>query len=207
MRVVDEFESGFGWQADEPEHLERTSHAVVGGGKVWLFDAIDVEGLDERVAALGEPGGVIQLLDRHPRDCLAIAERFGVPLLITPHQTHDTLMPIRVCWVPGWHEVAVYLPDERVLVVGDALGTAGYFRAPGERLAVHPLLRLIPPRRLDGLDPLHVLCGHGEGVHGDEAAPALDEALSTARRRIHRWLPASIKSWRETRQQSGASES
>jgi hypothetical protein len=206
MRVVDEFKSGFGWQADEPEYMQRTSHAVASRRKVWLFDAIDVEGLDERVAALGEPGGVIQLLDRHPRDCLAIAERLGVPLLITPHQAPDALMPIRVRWVPGWHEVAVYFPDERVLVVGDALGTAGYFRAPGERLAVHPLLRMVPPRRLDGLDPLHVLCGHGEGVHGEEAAAALDEALSTARRRIHRWLPASIKAWRERKQQTVAGD-
>jgi hypothetical protein len=117
MRVVDDFESGFGWQADEPEYMERTSHAVASGGKVWLFDAIDVEGLDERVAALGEPGGVIQLLDRHPRDCLAIAERLGVPLLITPHEAYDALMPIRVRWVLGWHEVAVYFADERTFAL------------------------------------------------------------------------------------------
>jgi glyoxylase-like metal-dependent hydrolase (beta-lactamase superfamily II) len=125
-------------------------------------------------------------------------------LLITPHQAYDSLMPIRVRWMPGWREVAVFFPDERVLVAGDALGTASYFRAPGERLAVHPALRLFPPRRLGGLDPLHVLCGHGEGVHGEEAATAVDEALSTARRRLPRWLPASIKAWREGKQQTVA---
>jgi hypothetical protein len=197
MRVVDEFENGFGWQADTPEYMERTSHAVAIDGGVWLFDAVDVDGLDERVRSLGKPAGVVQLLDRHGRDCLRIAERFGVPLLITPRAGHGAIRPIRTVWIPGWHEVAVHLADERVLVVGDALGTAGYFRAPGERLAVHPVLRVAPPRKLLGLAPLHVLCGHGEGVHGDEAAPALDEALRTARRRFPRWLPASIKAWRE----------
>jgi hypothetical protein len=197
MRVVDEFEGGFGWQADEPEHMERTSHAVLSDGKVWLFDAIDVEGLEERVSALGEPAGVVQLLDRHRRDCLTIAARMGVPLLVTPRQPYAAIVPMRVCWLLGWHEVAVHFSDERVLVVGDAVGTASYFRAPGERLAVHPLLRLFPPRRLGRLDPLHLLCGHGEGVHGEEAAPALTEALSTARRRLHRWLPATAKAWRE----------
>ncbi len=197
MRVVDEFESGFGWQADEPEHTERTSHAVASGGDVWLFDAVDVDGLDERVRELGEPAGVVQLLDRHGRDCLTIAERFGVPLLVTPRESYAAIRPIRTVWAPGWHEIAVHFADERVLVVGDALGTARYFRAPGERLAVHPVLRAFPPRKLAGLAPLHVLCGHGEGVHGEEAAPAVDEALQTARRRLLRWLPASIKAWRE----------
>jgi len=197
MRVVDEFENGFGWQADTAEHTERTSHAVASGGGVWLFDAVDVDGLDERVGELGEPAGVVQLLDRHGRDCLTIAERLGVPLLVTPRESYAAIRPIRTVWAPGWHEVAVHFADERVLVVGDALGTARYFRAPGERLAVHPVLRAVPPRKLAGLAPLHVLCGHGEGVHGDEAAPAVDEALETARRRFLSWLPASIKAWRE----------
>jgi hypothetical protein len=197
MHVVDEFESGFGWQADAAEYVERTSHAVASGGEVWLFDPVDVDGLDERVRAFGKPAAVVQLLDRHKRDCLTIAERLGVPLLITPRDTYGAIRPIRTVWVPGWHEVAVHFSEERVLVVGDALGTARYFRAPGERLAVHPLLRAVPPRKLGALAPLHVLCGHGAGVHGEEAPRALDEALRTARRRILQWLPASIKAWRE----------
>jgi hypothetical protein len=189
---VDEFDGGFGWQTAEPEFLERTSHAVLGDEGVWLFDVLDVPGLDERVRALGEPAGVVQLLDRHGRDCAAVADRLGVPLYVTPRDLSFTL---RLVWIPGWHEVAAFL-GSRALVVGDALGTASYFRAPGERLAVHPLLRLFPPRTLRGLDPEHVLCGHGAGVHGPDAAPALAEALRTSRRRVRRWLPASIKAWR-----------
>ena len=80
--------------------------------------------------------------------------------------------------------------------MGEAFGTASYYRAPGERLAVHPLLRVRPPRMLNGLDPRHVLCGHGEGIHGEQAGEALQEALSTARRRLPSWLPASVRAWR-----------
>ena len=193
MRVVDEFEVGFGWQADEPEFMERTSHAVASNGKVWLFDALDAAGLDDRVRALGKPVGVVRLLDRHERDCVAVAERLGVPR--TGTAAAFSLIPL--VRFRGWRESAAFFPQERVLVVADALGTAAYFRAPGERLAVHPLLRLVPPRRLRGIDPLHVLCGHGEGVHGEQAGDALREALRTARRRIPRWFPASIRAWRE----------
>ena len=35
-------------------------------------------------------------------------------------------------------EVAAWIPELRALVVADALGTVGYFRAPGEQLGVHP---------------------------------------------------------------------
>jgi hypothetical protein len=194
VRVVDEFEGGFGWQADEPEFLERTSNAVLSGDRVWLFDVIDVEGLDDRVRSLGKPAGVVQLLDRHARDCAAVAERLQVPLHVTPRGSSAPVPTLRVMWMRWWHEVAAFV-DGRVLVVGDVLGTASYFRAPGERLAVQPFLRLFPPRALRGLAPEHVLCGHGTGVH-DGAAEALAEALRTSRRRIPKWFPASVRAWR-----------
>ncbi len=37
----DESEDGFGWIADEPPWLERTSHAIAAGGGVWLVDPVD----------------------------------------------------------------------------------------------------------------------------------------------------------------------
>jgi hypothetical protein len=59
----------------------------------------------------------------------------------------------------------------------------------------HPLLRFRPPRSLAGLEPEHVLCGHGEGVHGADAAEALRVALATARRRLPRALVAGVWGW------------
>ena len=75
-----------------------------------------------------------------------------------------------------------------MLVCADALGTIPFFCAPGERLGVHPLLRLRPPRALRRVFPEHVLTGHGDGVHEDASA-ALHEALRTSRRR----LPAALR--------------
>ena len=47
-----------------------------------------------------------------------------------------------------------------------------------DRVGVHPLLKLTPPRRLRAYEPEHLLVGHGEGVHGPEATIALQQALS-----------------------------
>ena len=91
-----------------------------------------------------------------------------------------------------WREVAAWIPELRALVVADALGTVGYFRAPGERLGVHPLLRFRPPKTLGRYEPRHILCGHGTGIIGG-CAQALQEALRTARRRLR---PGSVPSGR-----------
>ena len=186
-RFCDETEWGFGWI--EAGRMRRTSHALLADGLVWIVDPVDGEGVDERIRALGEPGGVIQLLDRHNRDCAAFAARFGVPHQIVPRGRLDGV-PFEFLLVRNsrlWKETALWWDDERVLCVADALGTVPFFCAPGEVLGVHPLLRLLPPRkRLGGVNPRHVLCGHGAGVHGDQAETAFREALSTARRRLPR---------------------
>ena len=179
MELCDEFDGGFGWI--EGGFMRRCAHALAADGRVWLVDPFEVDGLEDQVLATGEPGGVIQLLDRHDRDCEGLARQLGVPLYRL--QAPPPFEAIPLATTPGWKEIALWWPERRVLVVGDALGTARYFRAGDERLAVHPLLRPIPPRRLSRLAPEHVLVGHGEGVHED-AAGALAEALATARRRM-----------------------
>ena len=189
VRFVDEQEWGIGWIAAEPEMLQRCSHALVLDGKVWLVDAVDGEGVEERVRELGDPAGVVQLLDRHRRDCATLARRLDVPLHVTPLALvpNTPLRPLQIVRTRLWTEIALWWPERRVIVCGDALGTAPYFRAPNERLAVHPFLRLVPPQRLGGLEPAHILVGHGEGIH-DHAGDELEEALATSSRRIPRWF-------------------
>jgi hypothetical protein len=190
VRFVDEFEGSLGWTPAAAELRQRTSHAVSSGGRVWIVDPVDGVGIDERLRGLGEPSAVVQLLDRHNRDCRRVAERLGVPLHVTPFAGVEgaPFSVVRVLDVPGWHEAALWFPAERILVCADAVGSAPYFRARPERIGVHPLLRLWPPKALAGFEPRQLLLGHGEGLAGEEAAEALHAALRTARRRIPSWL-------------------
>ena len=196
IRFCDEFAGSVGWMLAEPELRRRASHAVASGGRVWIVDPLDGEGLDERVGALGEPAGVVQLLDRHDRDCGRVAKRLDVPLHVTPFGgvPGAPFEVVRILDVPGWREIALWFAGERILVCGDAVGTAGYFAAPTEPVGVHPLLRLTPPRTLARFEPRQLLVGHGEGLAGAEAAEALASALRTSRRGIPRWLAGFIQS-------------
>ena len=189
FRFCDEMEGGFDWQVHE--RMERTSHAVVAADGVWLFDALMWEPALERVAELGRPAGVIQLLDRHERDCAEVAAKLGVPhFAVPPHDLPGSgIELVRIADSRFWRELAAWIPSRRTLVCADALGTARYFRAADEQLAVHPLLRLRPPRVLAHYEPEHVLCGHGAGIHGPETPELLREALKTSRRRLPRaWI-------------------
>jgi hypothetical protein len=189
VRFVDELDFAVGWIAPEPRFMQRASHAVAVGGRVWLIDPVDDDEALERVRSLGEPAAVVQLLDRHGRDCARVAARLGVP----HHDVPDVApagAPFEVIPVlrrKRWHEVALWFPDLRTLVCADALGTAPYYRARSERIGVSPLLRLTPPRGLVALDPECVLVGHGAGLH-DDAATAVREAVTKARQRIPAWL-------------------
>ena len=179
VRWVDEGPWGFGWWAREAR--ARTSHALIADGGVWLVDPIDAPGLEEKVRAAGEPRGVIQLLDRHNRDCASLAAHFGVPHLVVPKEPVGPFTFIPVVDTRIWREVALWWEAERVLVCADALGTLPYFLTSGERLGVSPVLRLTPPSALAGLEPDHVLVGHGKGVH-EGAAEAVAHALGHSRR-------------------------
>ena len=195
VRFCDELPFGFGWIAAEPPRLERASHALVDDRRVWLIDPVDDPALEARIYASGRVVGVIQLLERHGRDGAALAARWGVPLHIASRDgvPRAPFQVLRAVNLPKWREATLWWPERKTLVVADALGTAAYFLGPGEHLAVHPLLRVLPPRSLGDLTPEHVLCGHGEGVHGAEAAPALREALRSARRGIPRWLAGLVR--------------
>jgi hypothetical protein len=199
LRFCDEFSGGFGWIVNE--FLERCSHALIDDSRVWLIDAVGDETVVERISSAGQPVGVIQLLDRHKRDCAALATELGVDHHVVPRRPIADA-PFEFLSVRRgrlWDEVALWWPERRVLVCADALGTSRYYHTRGELLAVHPLLRFVPPRRqLRGVSPQRILCGHGEGIH-ESADAALREALRTARRRIPAQLAVSARAWLRAR--------
>jgi hypothetical protein len=190
---VDELEFGFGW-LEAGTFMRRCSHALAADGRVWVVDPFADDEALERAQALGEPAAVVQLLDRHNRDSVAVAQRLGVPLHVVPRKAPDGA-PFEVVPLLGnrfWREAALWFPSLRTLVVAEAVGTAQFYRAPEERVGVSPPLRLLPPRRLLAYEPEHLLLGHGEGVHED-ATRALSDAIRHARGRTASWLWAGFR--------------
>ena len=194
---VDEQEDGFGWAIDEP--LARTSHALRVDGRVWLIDPVDAPELENRIRALGEPAGVLQLLDRHARDGAAWSARLGVPLMRAFESVAATPFDaLRVRDNRFWREVALWEPASRTLVCADVLGTLPFFRAGDERIGMHPLLRVAPPRSLLSVAPARVLVGHGGGIHQD-AATAVHDTVFNARRRIPAAVASAVRAFRSGR--------
>lgn len=194
FRLVDVIPGrSLGWIAPTPKFMQRTSHAVRGAHGVWLFDPVFSEPMITKAQELGAIVGVVQLLDRHPRDCAMIANQLGVPLYVLPDAAPASadfqVLEVTRRRVPRWREIAAWFPDSGILCVPEALGGAPYFRARGEVVGPHPVLRLLgPPRRLSGLTPTHVLCGHGTGLHAADAGGQIDRAITDARRRIPSWF-------------------
>ena len=188
----EEHDLGISWLPDPSETMQRACHAVRLGGAIWVVDPVDVPGLDERIAAVGDPAGVLQLLDRHDRDCAAVAARLGVPHHRLPFDGVEggPFEAVSVIRTRFWNEVGIWAEGERALVVPEAVGTAPYFRSGGESVGIHPFLRLTPPRKLAAYVPEHLLTGHGTGMHGPTTPAALVDALDGSRKRI----PGALKS-------------
>jgi hypothetical protein len=206
LHEIDRFDRGVGWIAYPGETMERASHALAvpnedGDDDVWVIDPVDAPGVDDLLAEFGSVAGVVVGLDRHERDAATVAARHDVPVHVPEWMTgvvDDVDVPvrrfgrrladsgfesirIRDSAVPPWQEVGLF--DGETLVVPESLGSASYFRGDRERLGVHPMLRLTPPRTaLSGLDPDRVLVGHGVGVH-ENAAAAVEDALEGSRRK------------------------
>lgn len=198
-REIDRHEAGVGWIAYPEEGMQRASHALVVDGGVWVFDPVDAPGVDDILASLDAPvAGVVVCLDRHNRDAVRIARRHDVPIYapswmagvenrgvelqsfdeeVTPGLRAIELRNSRI-----WQEVALYHEASGTLYVPESLGTVEYMLARGERLGIHPFVRLTPPTELAALTPGRIVVGHGEGVTSDTAA-ALDATLSEGRRK------------------------
>lgn len=197
--TVYEHSAGLTWVQDEP--MLRASHALADEGRVWLVDPVDSPGAVQRAQGLGAVAAVVQLLDRHNRDCEAIAERLGVPHLCVPGALPDSpLEVVPVVHWPKWAENALWWPARRTLVVAEAVGTAPFFTLEDAPVGVHLMLRPVPPRTaLGGFAPDELLVGHGPPVSGAEASDGLRHALGRARRDLPKVLTALPRIFRELR--------
>lgn len=198
-RIIDRWEGGFGWIAYPDEAMQRASHALVADDGVWVVDPVDWDGLDDRLAELGDVEGVCVVLDRHERDAATLARRHEVALhapawmngvggtLDRPVEPLNAAIGgydvRRLVDNPLWQEAALY--DGETLYTPESLGTATFFLAPGERVGVHPVLRLVPPADLADIHVERLLVGHGEGVF-DDAGDAVADAVTYGRRRAPR---------------------
>jgi len=164
--------------------MARASHALVSDGRVWIIDPIEDEEALAKIAELGEPAVVFQLLDRHNRDCKKVADRLGVPLVMLPDELKGTpFQSIEVVNNRLWKEKALWWQAEQTLVVAEALGT-NPMACPSEAGAgIHIGLRLKPPKQALGTYvPQHLLVGHGDPIHGPRATTALQQAMDRSRR-------------------------
>jgi hypothetical protein len=191
---VEEHALGLTWVVAEP--MQRAFHALVDEGRVWLVDPLDRPEIED-AAALGEPAGVLQLLDRHNRDCAEIAERLGVPHLKVPDSVPGSpFEAIRAVRIPRWRETTLWWPARKALVVAEVLAANPMHTGGEQRVGMHLFLRPWPPRSLRGYRPEHLLLGHGKGVHGPEAVDAVETAYARARRDLSRvlWdLPGAVR--------------
>jgi hypothetical protein len=191
---VEEHELGLTWVVSEP--MERAFHALVDDGRVWLVDPLDGSEIEDAVA-LGEPAGVLQLLDRHKRDCAEIAGRLGVPHLtvpdLVPGSPFEAIPAVRIL---RWQETALWWPQKKALIVAEVLAANPMHTGGEQRVGMHLFLRPWPPGSLRGYRPEHLLLGHGKSVHGPEAAADLEAAYALARRdlpRVLRNLPGTVR--------------
>ena len=167
----------------EDEMMHRASHALADEGRVWLIDPVEDDAALAAAEGLGEIAGVIQLLDRHPRGCADLADRYGIPLHRLPDELPDAPFVLgRTIWIPGWRELHLWWPERGVLIVSEAVGSSPSF-AVDRRAGIHPMLRIKPPGAPRRYEPEHLLFGHGAPIH--EGAPeALEEAYANSRRDI-----------------------
>jgi hypothetical protein len=187
LRTLEAHDLGLSWTIDES--LERTSHALVDEGRVWLVDPVEDPAAMERIGQLGEPQAVLQLLDRHNRDCAPIAERLGIPHVRLPEQLSGTPFEAhRIIRRRYWNEVALWWPARKGLIVAEALGTNKIYAVGPGPVGVHPMLRLVPPSRLRQFDPEHLLAGHGLPLHGQGTTAAVRQALDRSWRDLPKVL-------------------
>ena len=166
VRFVDELRGRLRLAGDraDPAHV-----ACARRGGARLGDRSDRgrgrRGADPR---LGEPAGVIQLLDRHQRACEAFAERLAVPLHVVP-----------VCAAGDAVRGAAGAP-EPVVGRGGAL-VAGAARCSSARTCSARCRTSAPESEPVGLHPFLRLCPPSVAARAAAGAPARGSRRGAAR--------------------------
>lgn len=199
-REIDRWEHGVGWIAYPEETMRRASHLMEADGGSWVIDPVDTDGIDDLLGEFGGVAGVVILLDRHKRDAATVANRHGVSVYVPSFMDGvaselDATVERFEGGLEGtgyslyevvnnrfWQEAALYSEETGALFVPEAVGTAEYFLAGDEKLGVHPMLRLKPPRSLRRFRPDRIMLGHGEGV-SEDATESLRRAIEGSRRK------------------------
>lgn len=186
------------WIAHPEERMQRASTAIAVTGGCLVCDPVDAPELDQALAAIGPVLGVCRLLDRHGRDTDAIAARHGAPIVaaeeIASITAFSEVEAHPLYQARKWSEWALWLPERALLVVPESVGSIPFFLArPGDRLGMHPLARLRPPRvQLAPFDPANIAVGHGAPVIG-QAGVELARALAGARVDIPRSVAMTVR--------------
>lgn len=193
LRDVTEWTGGISWIAYPDEDAQRASHALLTEAGVWIVDPVDADGLDERVAELGDVAGVLVIQDRHTRDAEDVARRHDVAVhvpdwmdlvrekLETTAESVGSDLPgtnytvHRLIDTDDWEEAVLVDETTNTMVVPEALGTLPSFQVNDNELGVHPALDE-PPQVLAEWNPDRILVGHGKSIHS-EATTKLKAAL------------------------------
>ena len=173
---------------------------------VWVIEPLDFDGLDRALGSMGPVAGVVVLAGLHRRDAAAVASRHGVQVhlagpvgglskrIAAPTTVFgDTLADTGFRSIPvldgiPWAEAMLFDDRTGTLVATEMLTASDRGTGPGERVAVAPYTRLIPPReQLAGRSVERILLGHGPPVT-DDAQAALDHALDNSYRGLPGYL-------------------
>ncbi|MBC7643592.1 MAG: hypothetical protein H7123_00595 [Thermoleophilia bacterium] len=217
LEVLSRTDDTISWRNAGDGIMACAGHAVRDDdGRVWIFDPVDGDQLDDLISELGDDiAAVIVLLDRHLRGSVEVAARLDVdlwfpegsqrqdlPALVRRYDTSIEGCPFEFIIVrqqeKRWLERAAWLPSRKLLIVAEAVGTVDYFLGGGDlELAVHPMMRAFPPTVFKGMTPERLLVGHGPPLESD-ATEALELALHDARRGLPRMaahMPALVVAW------------
>ena len=172
---------GFSWIVDEP--ATRTSHALAGDGRVWLFDPVD--------SSRRSSGPGARRACRPSCSCstatTATARRSPRRSAYRTSSSPDALPDSPFARDPGAAHEALARGCALVAGGADAGRRRGYrherlLRSAGTRRRRAPSApALSPTRALGAFTPEHLLVGHGEGLHGSAATNGLRDALADAR--------------------------